>query len=528
MKWWQWAFVALSLGFLFVPQTFGEDSSRASHQNEYQFPLSGFPATLDPAAAADVYSISVIQQIFDGLVQFDANLNVVPAIARSWQVSRDGLSYRFDLREGVRFHHGRPVEAEDFVYAFTRILDPEMKCNTASLFSRIEGAGEFREGKMSSVDGLKARGRHQLEIRLVEPYPPFLTILAMKSAKVVPREEVEGKGPRFGRFPVGTGPFECVEQHQESRIVLKANKDYFEGPPSLDGISYVVYPGVQSGQMIKDLREGRLENITVYRAEDGSDLQKQGYQLLKKSSLSLLFYGINCARKPLDDPRVRRALSLAIPRSAAVALMKRHVEARGLIPPGMPGYNPSQRPSDGDPAKAKTLLREAGYPDGEGMRPLRFWSYSQSDLAQRELAVLKESLEAVGIRVEIHFEPDWKSFEKVLEEGRFDLFRFAIYSDIPDPEDSVLALFPSDSPYNFFSYENSEFDRLMEQAKGEINVVRRAGLFRQMEQIILDDCPIVPILHYVYEGAFQPYVRGVELNALGSQYIPMKKVWLEK
>jgi peptide/nickel transport system substrate-binding protein/oligopeptide transport system substrate-binding protein len=350
----------------------------------------------------------------------------------------------------------------------------------------------------------------------------------MKSAKVVPREEVKSKGSSFGRHPVGTGPFRFVQWEPNSEIVLRANQDYFEGPPFLDGITYVIYPGHESDRMMKDFLERRLERLQVNTAADRSLLKAEGYQILRKPILGLLFYGINCARKPLQNPEVRRALNLALNQKGIVSLMGNHVVARGAIPPGMPGYNPNQRGSPFDPERARALLSEAGYPGGESIPVLNFWSYSRSEIARKELSIVKESLRAIGISIQIHFETDWTSFENILKSKEFDLFRFAIYSDIPDPEDSVLALFTSDSPYNFFSYRNQEFDRLMEKTRKEADPLKRAELFRRIEGIVVEDSPIIPVLYFVSEFAFQPYVRGVELNALGGQYIPMKKVSFEK
>jgi peptide/nickel transport system substrate-binding protein/oligopeptide transport system substrate-binding protein len=528
MKWRHFALTALVLFAVAGQGVNCQTPAEAFSGGEYRFPLAASPTTLDPARTADVYSITIIQQIFDGLVQFDENLNVVPGLARSWQVSRDGLRYTFDLREGVRFHNGRRVGATDFVYSFTRILDPEVRSNAAGLFSRVVGARAFQQGDDSAVSGLRAIGPHELEIRLTEPYPPFLTILAMKSAKVVPREEVEKPGSSFGRDPVGTGPFQFVEWQPDTKIVLTANKDYFEEPPRLSGVVYPLYPGVQSDRMLKDFLEGRLESLTVDSPDHRSILEKKGYPLLRKPAMSLLFYGINCDRKPLNDKRVRKALNLAIRRDGIISLMRTHMVARGIIPPGMPGYNPDQEGYPFDIGGGRALLAEAGYPGGEGVPSLRFLSASRSDIARKELDMVKANLEAIGMSIQVYFETDWTAFEEALINREFDLFRFMISSDIPDPEDSVLALFTSASPYNFFSYNNQEFDQLMEKTKREVDPLERAALFRKLEAIVMDDCPIIPILHPVFEGAFQPYVRGVGLNALGSQYIPMKKIWFEE
>ena len=176
----------------------------------YRRPLEFKLKTLDPAKSIDIHAVTVIQQIFDGLVQFDKDLNVIPAIARSWKVSPDGLIYTFFLREGVKFHNGREVTSTDFVYSFTRILDPETKSSSFDFFTRILGAKEFIDGKAKEVKGLIAQDKYSLKIVLSEPYAPFLSILAMKGAKIVPKEEVEKLETDFGKSPVGTGPFKFV------------------------------------------------------------------------------------------------------------------------------------------------------------------------------------------------------------------------------------------------------------------------------------------------------------------------------
>jgi len=197
----------------------------------YRKPLEFNPKTLDPALSIDQYAVTVIQQIFDGLVQFDKNLNIIPAIARSWKVSSDGLTYTFYLREGVRFHNGREVTAEDFVYSFTRILDPETKSSSSDFFVHVLGAKEYLDKKAKDVKGLISLDKYTLKILLSKPYSPFLSILAMKGSKVVPKEVIEKLGIDFGRSPVGTGPFKFVSMKEGDEIVLEANPHYFEGRP---------------------------------------------------------------------------------------------------------------------------------------------------------------------------------------------------------------------------------------------------------------------------------------------------------
>ena len=259
---------SLGLSLLFACQQ-GSDNTAEKTKPEprkggiYRTSLPWTPKDLDPAFSTDIYSVTVIQQLFDGLVQFDQNLSVVPALATSWQVSGDGLVYTFHLREGARFHNGREVTAEDFVYSFTRILHPNERAGVVSFFEKVKGADGYHRGHNRVVNGLKALAPNTLEITLVEPFAPFLSVLAMKSSKVVPREEVEKWGNKFGHHPVGTGPF-SLESFDPERIVLVANPDYYEGHPYLEKVVYSIYPGAQNERIADDFLAGRLEDAPFY------------------------------------------------------------------------------------------------------------------------------------------------------------------------------------------------------------------------------------------------------------------------
>ena len=259
----------------------------------YRVPLPWSPTNLDPPFTTDIYSVTVIQQIFDGLVQFDQSLNIAPNIATSWTVSRDKLTYTFTLREDARFHNGRLVTADDFVYSFTRILDPQEQAGALSFFKKVKGASSYRKGENKEVEGLKALNAHTLEITLSEPFAPFLSVLAMSDGKVVPREEVARFGKKFGLHPVGTGPFR-LETWEENRIVLSANHTYHEGRPFLDRIEFTVYEGSQNEKIFQDFQSGLLEEALVFGGIREQIAQSPQYQFVRKPTLSLLFYGMNC------------------------------------------------------------------------------------------------------------------------------------------------------------------------------------------------------------------------------------------
>src|SRR4030042_4761228 len=178
-----------------LPQPKGNKSP--TYGGLYRRPLDYNPKSLDPALSIDINSVAVIQQVFDGLVQFDKTLNVIPAIAKSWKISSDGLTYTFFLREGVKFHNGREIVAEDFVYSFTRMADLKNKSPAAHLMEKVLGVKEFQDGETNYVKGFKSLGKYTMEIKLSEPFYPFISALATYHFKVLPKEEVERAGSPF-------------------------------------------------------------------------------------------------------------------------------------------------------------------------------------------------------------------------------------------------------------------------------------------------------------------------------------------
>src|ERR1051325_10933822 len=242
----------------------------------YRRVIPNNPPSLDPAGLSDIYARTVATQIFDGLVQFDALLRPVPAIAEFWEASRDGRTWTFTLRRGVRFHHGREVTADDFVYSFTRLLDAKKPGPLTSFLKKIHGANEFMKGTAPRVEGLKAVERSPRPISLDEPYAPLLAVLGVANAAVVPKEKVEGQEERFARAPIGTGPFKLVRWDQSKEIVLAANDAYFEGRPYLDTISYRI--GGTYEDMFGDFINGRLEDSLIPSNKNEKDQNNPPYR----------------------------------------------------------------------------------------------------------------------------------------------------------------------------------------------------------------------------------------------------------
>jgi oligopeptide transport system substrate-binding protein len=496
----------------------------------YRRALANNPATLDPAFVSDIYSRTVVMQISKGLVQFDAHLNPIPAIAEFWEASRDGRLWTFTLRQGVQFHHGREVTAQDFVYSFTRLLSPNALGQVTEFFRQIQGADEFIQGKVAEVQGLKALDRYTLQIALKEPFAPSLTVLGLANAAVVPQEEVERLGDRFAQAPVGAGPFKLVRWEPGQEIVLEAHAQYYEGRPFLDAVVFKI--GGTFEQTFAQFLAGNLDEAMIPSGkteEVYSDPQYRKYQLLRRPTLGLLFIGFNTQVTPFNDKRVRQAFNYAVNKEAIVREITKmgSLPANGTLPPGMPGHDPDLRGYYYNPVKAKQLLAEAGYSNGAGFPVVQLWTVSKAESTKAELAAYQQYLAELGVTVDIRFVGEWTRYTDMLERGELQMFRYAWYADFPDPDNFFFPLLHSAGQPNYMFYRNAGVDQLLEQAREERDYAQRVKLYREAERIVMEDAPWITQHNHIFEYLYQPYVQGVEVSLLGDRWIPMNKIWLK-
>ncbi len=518
------------LAVLYILPVFGLlafGAAPAAAKGVFRFPLYLVPTSLDPVQDELISTYHVVQQVYDGLTAFDSNLRVVPGLAKSWTVSRDGKVYNFTLRDGVRFHDGEEVTSHDVVASLTRLIDPGSQAASRKFLDRIEGSEAFREGKAQTISGIQEVSDYQVSIRLTEPYAPLLPILAMPSTKIMPAEMVRDPEAPLGRRPVGTGPFR-FHSWEDGTITLKANQDYFGGAPELDEIRFLFYPGEERDRAFPDFMEGKLEGCPLPGAADIGELRDKGYQVLVRPRMSLLFYGMNTRKPPLDDPQVRMALALAFDREryAEEVLKSKHVPAHQVVPPGMPGYTPGNALLLFDQAKAKEFLAGSKYKGGTDLPELVIASVSHSDAAKREIEMFRQSAADIGFRVSPLFVESWEKFKEGIEEGHYSLYRYALHADIPDPEDFLPDLVGTDGAHNFTGYTNPEVDALIEKARGETDPVKRISLYREAERKVLEDAPLIPVVFISTQVAFQGNVRNVDLPATGTPYLPLRKVTL--
>jgi peptide/nickel transport system substrate-binding protein/oligopeptide transport system substrate-binding protein len=425
------------------------------------------------------------------------------------------------------------VTAHDVVYSFTRFLKPANPLSVAEIFRHIQGAKDFMAGKIQGVEGLKVLDRYTLQIVLNEPFAPSLVVLWLAYAAIVPQDEVEKQRDHFGRSPVGTGPFKFVRWTPNQEIVLEANDHYYEGRPFLDAVVFKIFVGIKLEEAFAEFLKGNLEETIIPSGkidEVSTDPAYRKYQLFRNPMLNLIYIGFNTRLAPFDDQRVRQAFNYAVNTEAIVKeITKRgNLVAHGPLPPGMPGHGPDLLGYAYDPVKARRLLADAGYPGGTGFPVVQLWSVDKTESTKAELTAYQQYLAEFGVKVEIHFAPNWPTYKKLLEQGKLPMFRLAWYADIPDPDNFLPPLLHSKSPTNRTFYYNPMVDRLLEQARQELDYTQRITLYREVERIVHDDTPWILQHQSVLNHLYQPYVQGVEINYLGKREIPLKKVWFQK
>jgi oligopeptide transport system substrate-binding protein len=485
------------------------------------------PTTLDPALAADAYSSTVIAQIYSPLVGLTSNLEPTPQVADSWTISRDGTTYVFHIREGVRFHNGRKVTAEDFAYTLTRCFREPFRSEglAAGYLDAIDGVPEFLAGKATTIRGIHALDENRLEIRLSRPYRPLLSALALDQTSVVPRELMDRHGNAILEVnPVGCGPFRYVRRDDHS-VVLAANPDYFMGAPAIDSLVFYTPTGDVISQGANALLDGRatLSTLPIDRVEEFR--AQAGITMLRWQDLTLAFLGMNATIPPLDDRRVRQALALAVDRQAMIHFQPEgKTLATGILAPGVPGYTPATRTYPRDLARAKELLRDAGYGPAHPLPTLKLYKSVTSNAGVRALdSLLVRSVGEAGFKVDIQY-VTWKVLDDAITGRKAQLFSLSWVADIPDPDTFLRALFYSSSSTNYFRYRNATVDSLLDRARSAEDPKVAQAAYQDAEQRILRDAPFVPLFHPTNFIGLRSSVVGLQMNPLGISTLAMEKL----
>jgi ABC-type transport system substrate-binding protein len=486
----------------------------------YQTP---FNRIFDPAVRSHYF---VTEQLYDGLVRFDNRFNPIPALAEYWTDSSGGDSITFRLRRGVRFHNGRELTADDVKYSLERLVQRRPGNATYQHFvGKVVGAGDYWEGRAVEVTGFRAVDRYTFEIRWVRPYVAGLYLLGMYYCKILPKDLLESQGHGFFNKPVGTGPFKFEEWIRSPRLEilgvrLERNPDYFERRPYLAAVEYSPY-----------FTEAQFEEGDVHLVSVTSGrLSRGAYPVLENNTLKSYFLAFSCDMPPLDRAEVRRALALGLDKAKLAAAADTpatlHQVVESYVPPLLPGFYPKAASPYTDPDTAKLLLDRL-LPDG-GRKALKLTLLCDGPRDDENSGFARElerQLGALEIRLDVRY-------LRRPEDGRAVntpyLKFFAYTMDFPDPEDIILPLFYSGSTANALSarFDDPRLDGLLERAASETSWERRTGLFQEMEKLLADATPAVPLFSERIRIALRPEVRGAELPAMGFIFLNVKDIWL--
>ncbi|MBU3951051.1 MAG: ABC transporter substrate-binding protein, partial [Proteobacteria bacterium] len=496
----------------------------------YSVPLPSNPTTLDPAYVQDNYGEAIIHQIFDGLVRFDPYLSILPALAETWQVIAKGKEYRFILRENARFHNLDIVTSEDVIFSINRLLRAEPAPAVLPHLLKIVGAKEYREGNLKAVPGLEIENDRVFKVHLQESHVPFLTALGMYQAAIVPKKEVTRMGNNFGKHPVGTGPFRFESWDGEKSIRLSRFKEYYSDLSYLDEIHYKIYPRGQDLEELTDFQNGNLEEMAVYGDRREKLAETQGLQWFHRPSLSLFFYGMNLKHPHLADPDLRKALSFAIDRHRFVnQVYKGQFEiARTILPPGMPGYNPLNGLADNNLDLARRHLEKASAKAVANLPELEIVSAFKTPRVEQEMAMIQDFWTGLGIKIRVKYITDWDRFEAYIRTDAVQIYRYAWSADMPDPDSFLYSLFASESPTNFMKFQDKNVDQLLLGARGIVDPVERAKMYHKIEALVMESAPLIPLFYMSVDRVYQPYVKSVNVSALGAHTMTLNRIWLDK
>ena len=465
------------------------------------FGRGGDSTSLDPAVVTDGESLNVTDNIFDNLVTHKiGTTQIVPGLARSWTISKDGLSYTFELREGVQFHDGTSVDAAAIKFSFMRQKD---KNHPAYGF-----AGPYvyftSLGLDKIITSIHVDAPHRVTFKLSRKEAPFLATLAMQSLAIVSPTAVMKHKADFGRHPVGSGPFQFKSWSKNQKIVLTANKNYWEKPPYLKSVIFRSIP--DNGTRLLELMAGRIHIMDNPNPDDLEVVRKRlkdRVTINTKPGFNIGYLALNMDKKPFDNKLVRLAIAHAINKQGIVdAVYDGQAQpAVNPLPPSLWGYNNDISDHTYNPQRAKELMKEAGLAKGFDTT---LWAMPvprpYMPDGRKVAEVIQADLAKIGIRAKI-VSYEWGTYLDKAQQGEHDMGLFGWTGDIGDPDNFLYVLLDKDSAkkpaQNYSFYRSEELHQILMKAKTTFDQEARATLYRQAQKIIHGDVPMVPLVHSI-------------------------------
>ncbi|RLL63638.1 ABC transporter substrate-binding protein [Paenirhodobacter hankyongi] len=463
-------------------------------------------ATLDPAIGYDWQNWSMIKSIFDGLMDYvPGTTELRPGLAESYEISPDGKTYTFHLRKGVKFHNGREMTAEDVKYSLDRVTTPATQSPGAGFFGSIAGYDAMADGSATSLSGVTVLDPATVKIELSRPDATFLHVMALNFSSVVPKEEVEKWGADFGKHPVGTGAFKLSDWTIGQKLLLTKNADYWRaGLPYLDSVTFEV--GQEPIVALLRLQKGEVDipgdGIPPAKFTEVMNNPDEKKQVVVGGQLQTGYITLNVEMKPFDNVEVRRAINMAINKDRIVQMINgRATPATQPLPPSMPGYTKDYTGYAFDPAKAKAMLAEAGYPDGFQTQLY----VMNTDPNPRIAQAIQQDLAAIGVKAEIKA----LAQANVIEAGGTPKTAPMIWSggmawiaDFPDPSNfygPILGCAGAvEGGWNWSWYCNKDLDAEAAKADSIVDPAKqdeRLALWSDVYMKIMQDAPWVPVFN---------------------------------
>ncbi|RIY02489.1 ABC transporter substrate-binding protein [Aureimonas flava] len=463
-------------------------------------------ATLDPAIGYDWQNFSIIKALFDGLMDYEPGTATLrPGLAESYEISPDGKVFTFKLRDGVKFHNGRAMTADDVKYSFERTVNPATQSPGAGFLGSIEGFDAMQSGTATALSGVRIVDPRTVEVMLSRPDATFLSVMALNFSFIVPREEVEKSGADFGRNPVGTGAFKLAEWTLGQRLVLEKNPDYYrEGAPKLEGITFEI--GQEPVVSLLRVQNGEVDvpgdGIPPAKFREVMGNPEEAARVVEGVQLHTGYITMNTKAAPFDDLKVRQAVNMAINKERIVQIINgRATPANQPLPPTMPGYVEGFEGYRYDVEAAKKLLAEAGHEGGFETELF----VANVDPQPRIAQAIQQDLAAVGIKASIQS----LAQANVIAAGGSAEGAPMIWSggmawiaDFPDPSNFYGPILgcagAADGGWNWAKYCNEALDRKAADADAMVDPAKaaeRAAAWGEVYRQVMADAPWVPVFN---------------------------------
>lgn len=519
--------VALGVSLILAGCGHAPSSPTATLANVFRVPLPISFSSIDPALASETYSIETMQNTFEGLVVMDTDNRVHPCLAESWDISKDGKTYTFHLRPGVKFHNGRIFEAADVKRSIERACSKELNAPLASDYlNDIAGMRSFHLGQSPGITGIRVLNPSTVAFTLDAPRPYFLLKLTCPVASVADCSAIKD-GVHIGSVAemVGTGPFRFESYVEGQRLTQRTFDGFWGGRPSIDGVEHPVMP--DSVTRLNAFKRGEVDMVDQITRSDYSTLSqdpkyKNQLQLIDRATLAYLALNV----KDWPDRRVRAAIAKSIDRDviASDTLFGTVDPARGLLPPSIPGYRANPNWLGPDVAGAKKLLAESGHPGGAGLPELRIsFAIENPDIERIADQIGAQIHTKLGISVRLD---RMDTGTLIAKQNRRELqcVMSGWFADYLDPQDFLSMLLTTGSPENHWGYSNPTYDRLCAEADVCLDPNKRMKLYAQAEDIVLQDAVMIPISYWKVPSLIGSRVHGVRADA--GQFLSFAKVSL--